>query len=359
MSTLKPSWAEMRLNNWGSNLENKKVVVLDATLRDSGYAIHFQFSARDTRNLCQGLEKAGVTMIEVGHGMGLGASSVKHGVALETDEDYLHAAAGVLTKARFGAFFIPGIGSKNDLTTAAGLGMHFVRVGCEVTEIDVARPYVNHAKQLGLEVSLNLMKSYAVNVYEFGQIAERVEGWASIDTLSVVDSAGCMLPHEVAEYTRAAREHCSLALGFHGHNNLGMANANCLAAVREGATFVDGTLRGMGRSAGNAQTEILAYALNKAGYQTEIDPVTLFNVIATYLEPLMLQPQGIPPLEALYGMTQFHSSHLPRFRRALAKFDIDLKRLIMAVSKIDCINPSDDLIETVARDLSRTDEYAG
>jgi hypothetical protein len=104
-------------------LENKKVVVLDATLRDSGYAIHFQFSARDTRNLCQGLEKAGVTMIEVGHGLGLGASSVKHGVALETDEDYLHAAAGALTKARFGAFFIPGIGSKDDLTAAAGLGM--------------------------------------------------------------------------------------------------------------------------------------------------------------------------------------------------------------------------------------------
>lgn len=355
MSTLRPSWVEMQPNNWESNVEKNKVVVLDATLRDSGYAIHFQFSARDTRNLCLGLEKAGVTAIEVGHGLGLGASSVKHGVALETDEDYLQAAAGALTKARFGAFFIPGIGSKDDLTAAARMGMHFVRVGYEVTEIDVARPFVDHAKQLGLEVSLNPMKSYAVAASEFGQIARRTEAWGSVDTLSVVDSAGSMLPHEVAEYTRAAKDHCSLALGFHGHNNLGMANANCLAAVAEGATFVDGTLRGMGRSAGNAQTEILAYALQKAGYSTDVDPVALFNVIAAYLEPLMLQPQGIPPLEALYGMTQFHSSHLPRFRRTLAKFDIDIKRLIMAVSKIDCINPSDELIETVARDLSRTD----
>lgn len=337
-------------------MEKKKVVVLDATLRDSGYAIHFQFSARDTRNLCQGLEKAGVAMIEVGHGLGLGASSVKHGVALETDEDYLSAAAGALTKARFGAFFIPGIGSKENIAGAVRQGMHFVRVGYEVTEIDIARPFVDYAKELGLEVSLNPMKSYAVSSAEFGRIAERVEGWGSVDTLCVVDSAGSMLPRDVAEYTRAAREHCSLALGFHGHNNLGMANANCLAAVEEGASFVDGTLRGMGRSAGNAQTEILAYALHKAGYQSDVDPVTLFNVITTYLEPLMLQPQGIPPLEALYGMTQFHSSHLPRFRRALAKFDVDLKRLIMAVSKIDCINPSDDLIESVARDLSRTDE---
>jgi 4-hydroxy 2-oxovalerate aldolase len=337
-------------------VEQKKVVVLDATLRDSGYAIHFQFSARDTRNLCQGLEKAGVSMIEVGHGLGLGASSVKHGVALETDEDYLHAAAASLTKARFGAFFIPGIGNKEDLAKAARQGMHFVRVGYEVTEIDVARPFVDYAKELGLNVSLNPMKSYAVPASEFGNIASRVGKWDSVDILCVVDSAGCMLPQEVAEYTRAANEHCSLALGFHGHNNLGLANANCLAAVQEGATFVDGTLRGMGRSAGNAQTEILAYALNKAGYQTDVDSVTLFNVITAYLEPLMLQPQGIPPLEALYGMTQFHSSHLPRFRRVLAKFDVDLKRLIMAVSQVNCINPSDDLIESVARDLSRTDE---
>ena len=135
-----------------------------------------------------------------------------------------------------------------------------------------------------------------------------------------------------------------------------MANANCLAAIAEGATFVDGTLRGMGRSAGNAQSEILAFALQKAGYETGIDPISLFNVISSYVEPLMLQQQGIPPLEVLYGMTQFHSSFLPKFRRVLAKFDIDIKRLIVAVSKIDCVNPSEELIESVARDLSRTSE---
>jgi 4-hydroxy 2-oxovalerate aldolase len=337
-------------------VDQGKVVILDATLRDSGYAIHFQFSARDTRNLCLGLEKAGVEMIEVGHGLGLGASSLKHGVALETDADYVQAAASALTRAKFGAFFIPGIGNRDDMSRAAALGMHFVRVGYDVTDIDVARPFVDYAKELGLNVSLNPMKSYAVSVSDFGVIAARAESWQSVDTLCVVDSAGCMLPDQVAAYTRAARESCGLSLGFHGHNNLGLANANCLAAVAEGARYVDGTLRGMGRSAGNAQTEILAYILQKAGYQTNVDPVTLFNVLTTYLEPLMLQPQGIPPLEALYGMTQFHSSHLPRFRRVLAKYDVDIKRLIMAVSEVDCINPPDALIESVARDLSRTDE---
>ncbi len=337
-------------------MDKKKITVLDATLRDSSYAIHFQFSARDTRNLCQGLEKSGVSMIEVGHGLGLGASSAKYGVAMETDEDYLSAAASSLSYAKFGAFFIPGIGSRESIAMAVGLGMHFIRIGYEVGEIDVARPYVDYAKELGLEVSLNPMKSYAVAASEFGRIAARVDGWQSVDTICIVDSAGCMLPNEVAQYVHYVRESCNLAIGFHGHNNLGMANANCLAAIAEGATFVDGTLRGMGRSAGNAQSEILAFALKKAGYETGIDPISLFNVISSYVEPLMLQQQGIPPLEVLYGMTQFHSSFLPKFRRVLAKFDIDIKRLIMAVSKIDCVNPSEELIESVARDLSRTSE---
>ncbi len=337
-------------------MKQDKVTVLDATLRDSSYAINFQFSAQDTRDLCQSLEKAGVTMIEVGHGIGLGASSAKHGVAKETDEDYLKAAAMSVSRAQFGAFFIPGIGSRENIAMAAGLGMHFIRIGYEVTEIDVARPYVDYAKGLGLEVSLNPMKTYTVSVQEFSQIAARVQGWQSVDTICVVDSAGCMLPDEVASYVRAARQSCNLGIGFHGHNNLGMANANCLAAVAQGARFVDGTLRGIGRSAGNAQTEILAYALQKAGYETGVDPVSLFNAITTYLEPLLLEPQGIPPLEVLYGMTQFHSSFLPRFKHALTKFDVDLKRLIMAVSKVDCINPSDELIESVARELSAAGE---
>jgi 4-hydroxy 2-oxovalerate aldolase len=336
-------------------VDQDKVVILDATLRDSSYAIHFQFSARDTYNICLGLEKAGVRMIEVGHGIGLGASSVKHGVALETDEDYLQAAASALTSAKFGAFFIPGIGGRDDLAKAASIGMNFVRIGYEVNEIDVARPFVDYAKELGLEVSLNPMKSYAVSETEFAAIAARVDAWQSVDTLCVVDSAGCMLPQQVAAYTRAARENCGMVLGFHGHNNLGLANANCLAALSEGARSVDGTLRGIGRSAGNAQTEILAYIVQKAGYPVELDPIALFNVMTSYLEPLLLQPQGIAPLEVLFGMTQFHSSHLPRFRRVLSKYDLDVKRLIMAVSQIDCVNPPDELIERVARDLSRTD----
>ncbi len=334
----------------------KNVTILDATLRDSSYAIHFQFSARDTYNICVGLERSGISMIEVGHGMGLGASSISHGISLESDEDYLLAAKSALKKAKFGAFFIPEIGAKEDLKKAASLGMNFVRIGYDATDIGKTRSYVDYAKELGLEISLNPMKSYVLSVADFGVLASEVGKWGGVDTLCVVDSAGCMLPDAVYDYVKVASENCSLQLGFHGHNNLGLANANCLSAIKAGASFVDGTLRGMGRSAGNAQTEILAHVIAESGYNTGVDTVSLFNVFGEFLEPLMIQQQGIPSMEVLYGITKFHSSYLPKFRKISSKYNIDLKRLIMEVSRVNCINPADDLIENCAHDLSRTVE---
>lgn len=336
-------------------VRKRSITLIDCTLRDSSYAIDFQFSARDTRNIAAGLEKAGVSMIEVGHGLGLGASSHHHGIALESDEDYLISAKTALRKAKFGAFFIPGIGKRENLANARALGMDFVRIGADITGIDVAREYVEYAKELGYQVSLNPMKTYVVSPIDAGVLAKRIRDWG-MDMLAVVDSAGCMLPDAVAEYTKAYRENFDGRVGFHGHNNLGLAHANCLAAVQAGADIVDGTLRGMGRSAGNAQTEILAYVLDKAGYDVGVDPVAIFQTLTQFLEPIMNYEQGIPPMEVLFGMTQFHSSFLPRFKRVLDKHDVDLKRLIMEVSRIDCVNPSDDLIERTARGISFANE---
>lgn len=334
-----------------------QVQLLDCTLRDSSYAIDFQFSARDTRNICRGLEKAGIRMIEVGHGLGLGASSSRYGFALETDEAYLQAAASALTTASFGAFFIPGIGSKDDLKRAREFGMGFVRVGSELANLGKALEYIAYAKELGLYVALNLMKTYAASPEELSVLAKPLRG-VGIDAIYVVDSAGCMLPDQVATYVRALGESSELQVGFHGHNNLGLANANCLAALNAGATLIDGTLRGMGRSAGNAQTEVLVHLLEQAGYLMNVDTFDLFETASRYLEPLMLYPQGLPAMDVVIGMSKFHSSHLARFKRVLDKYDVDLRRLIMAVSQVDCVNPSDELIESIAKDLSRADEFS-
>ena len=327
-----------------------KPILLDCTLRDGGYPIHFQFSIKDVKNITAGLESAGINYIEVGHGLGLGATSLKHGVAFETDEDYILSAKKSVTHAKIGAFFVVNIGDNNDLDMAKKSGLDFIRIGTNVTEVEQAFPYIEHALSLGLEVHLNLMKSYALKLPDFNKMISKLPDF-SLASLYVVDSAGCMLPKEVSDYITAVTN-AGICAGFHGHNNLNLANANCLAALEAGACFIDGTLRGMGRSTGNAQTEILAHLLNKHLSKNKYQVFKFFSVINNYVEPLMLYKQGQSSIDIVTGISKFHSSFLPHFKRVQSKYDVSLEELIIAVSEIDCINPQVQLIESVARDLS-------
>jgi 4-hydroxy 2-oxovalerate aldolase len=327
-----------------------KITLLDCTLRDGGYPINFQFTARDTRVLCEGLDRAGIRMIEVGHGLGLGASVPANCVAFERDENYIAAAKASVREARIGCFFIPDIGTSVDLSRAAAAGLDFVRIGSDPTGILAARSAVDDAKAHGLDVSINIMKSYAVTPSELAALGAKMLGWG-LECISVVDSAGCMLPSEVKGYVAALRDVIDLPIGFHGHNNLGLANANCLVAVEAGATVIDGTLRGMGRGAGNAQTEVLAHLLPASGHGCGADPFVLFHLVENQVTPLMEHPSGLAPVDVVSGMAKFHSSYLPIFQGACDRYRVDLKRLIVAVSKINCINPTEELIASVARNL--------
>jgi 4-hydroxy 2-oxovalerate aldolase len=326
------------------------VEVLDCTLRDGSYVIDFQFTAEDTSVICRALEDAGLRMIEVGHGVGLGASGARLGVAAATDEEYLRAAASVLKRAKFGAFFIPGIGTKEHLDLARDYGMSFVRIGTNITQSDEAEEYIKYAKRLGFEVSYNAMKSYVVSPEEFLERAQKAIDWGA-DIIYLVDSAGGMLPVEVKQYIELLRENLDARIGFHGHNNFMLAVANNLAALEAGATMLDSTVQGMGRSSGNAQTEIMVLLYEKLGLETGIDTVKLMNIGEHLIRPRMRTASGVCALDMTMAQAQFHSSFLDRIERATAVFDVDPKVLIIEVSKVDRVNPSETLIMDIASQL--------
>ncbi|MFC1917394.1 4-hydroxy-2-oxovalerate aldolase [Chloroflexota bacterium] len=331
----------------------KKITILDCTLRDGSYAIDYQFTAEDTAVIAAGLEMAGFEFIEIGHGLGLNATSSSKGVAASSDQEYLEAASRVLKKAKFGMFFIPGIGRKEDLKMAASYGMGFVRIGTNITEVDESAEYVEMAKNLGMTVSANLMKSYALPPADFLKQAMKSEGFGT-DILVVVDSAGGMLPQDVIDYVSILKNNTDLPVGYHGHNNLGLAISNTLEAIGAGATIVDATLRGMGRSAGNAQAEILVLLLEKLGYAIEIDVYKTMDMAERLLKPLMRREHpGVDSIGVISGYAQFHSSFLATIYKAAQKHDIDPRELIVKVSEIDRINVSEELAEGIARELEK------
>lgn len=324
------------------------IQILECTLRDGSYAIGFQFTAHDTAVISAALEEAGFDLIEIAHGAGLGGSTPEIGIAAATDEEYIRAAAQALKRAKFGAFFIPGIGTREHLDMARHYGMSFIRIGTNVTRSEEAREYIEYACGLGFDVSYNAMKSYAVPPEEFRRRLKQTVEWGA-GTVYLVDSAGGMMPNEVREYVARLRDAVGeTRIGFHGHNNFGLANANALAAIEAGATIIDTTMLGMGRSSGNSQTEVMLVLLKKLGYDTGVDLLKAMDVGEQLIKPRMTGGTGVTALEVTLGAAQFHSSFLPRIEIACARYNVDPKMLVTEVSKVDIVNPSQALIMSIA-----------
>lgn len=328
----------------------KAPTILEVTLRDGSYAIDFQFTERDTRVVSAELEKAGFTMIEVGHGVGLGSSEAGKGKAAESDETYCRAAAETLKKAKWGMFCIPGIAKLSHIDMAAGYHMDFIRVGTNVTEMEESEPFIAHAKRHGMFVSSNFMKSYAMPPKRLAEKARLAQKFGS-DILAIVDSAGGMMTNDIDDYFHAVQDVCDIPLGFHAHDNLALAVANTLRAIELGATIVDTSLQGMGRSAGNASTEILLALLERKGIGLGLDLLQVMDIGEKYIKPLVRR-RGLDSIDIVGGYSQFHSSFMNVILEFSRKYGIDSRRLIMEVCEDDKVNAARERVERIAQRIS-------
>jgi 4-hydroxy 2-oxovalerate aldolase len=324
--------------------------ILDCTLRDGSYVNDFQFTAADTENIVYQLDKVGFSYIEVGHGVGLGASERGKNIAAASDIEYMQAAAKAVKKGKWGMFCIPGIANLDHLRIAADNGMDFVRIGSDVSEIDSSAPFIALAKTLNIEVYANFMKSYVLSPLEFSRLAARSAGFGS-EMVYLVDSAGGMLPNEVRSYLQVAREEApNVPIGFHGHNNLGLAVANSLVCAEEGAAMIDTSLQGFGRSAGNTPSEQFLSALVRSGYKVDIDPIKIMHLGETLIRP-RIERRGLCSLDMTAGLAQFHSSYMPIILSTAKHHHVDPRKLIIELCHQDKVNAPLDLIEQIAINL--------
>jgi 4-hydroxy-2-oxovalerate aldolase len=329
-----------------------RVQILECTLRDGSYAVDFKFTERDTATLAEVLGRLNFLWIEVGHGVGLGATRAGKGAMPASDERIIQAAKQAAPLAQIGCFFIPGIGSADDLKVARNSGLDFIRIGCNAREIDQAFPYVSLARDLGLKPFLNFMKTYSISADVFGQKAK--EGAAAgADVIYCVDSAGSMFPEDVRRYISAASELCGCDLGFHGHSNLQFAVANSVEAVRCGANFIDTTLYGLGRSAGNVPTELAVAVFRNLGIETGVDLFEVMDVADEFIGPLMPQMQLYDMISVAMGTSRFHSSFLPKVADAARKYRVDPRRLVVAMGELDPVDVEDEMLNRVAASLPK------
>ena len=327
--------------------------ILETTLRDGSYVLDFQFTVADTYTLARTLDTLGFPYIEVGHGVGLG--KYRETGAGATDLEYARAAQTVVQDGLWGMFCIPGIATLDDLQAAIDAGMGFVRVGTNAQDAEQARPYIAMAKKAGLWVAANYMKSYTLRPEQIARLAAKSADFGA-DIVYVVDSAGGMLPREVAAYVDAVRS-AGVDAGFHGHDNLCLSVANSLVAMRHGAAVIDTSLQGLGRSAGNTPTEVFLMAMERMGYDHGYDLIDVMDAGEELVKPLVRR-HGHDSLITTTGYALFHSSHMGTIRDYAGRYGVDPRRLIMAVCQHDRVNAPEPLVEQEAKRLAESGDRA-
>ena len=322
--------------------------ILDTTVRDGSYVVDFKFTLDDVNSIVNKAARLGIKYIEIGHGMGLNASSVQHGESLHTDVEYMDAASdySVHYNSMLGMFCIPGIARLEDLRIAKEHGMSFVRIGYNATDFVKAVPYIREAKKQGLIVMNNLMKSYIITPEEFGSTAKMASD-EGVDAVYIVDSSGYMTPGSLDKFVDVIREKSDIKIGFHGHNNIGLAVYNTVHAVDKGVDFIDCTFQGIGRSLGNASVEQTVMALKRTGYEIDMDMACLLEFGYSALRNIV-DVKLMHPLDMMCGYAGFHSGYLKQIYKCCSEKHVDPMRLIMAYSLLDKENMDYDKLLEIA-----------
>ncbi|MED5463298.1 MAG: 4-hydroxy-2-oxovalerate aldolase [Myxococcota bacterium] len=336
------------------DLKGKQVTLHDMSLRDGMHAKQHQISLDQMIEVATRLDDAGVPLIEVTHGDGLGGTSINYGFPMHSDQEYLRAVIPKLKNARVSALSLPGIGTVDDLKMAVDCGVSTIRIATHCTEADVAAQHIGIAEALGVDTVGFLMMAHMVTPEDLLEQALLMESYGA-NCIYCTDSAGYMLPSHVTERIGLLRTELkdSTELGFHGHHNLGMGIANSLAAIEAGANRIDGSAAGLGAGAGNTPLEVFVAVLNRMEVVHGVDLYKIMDVAEDVVVPMMDQPIRIDRDALVLGYAGVYSSFLLFAQRAAAKYGVSSRDILVEMGRRKTVGGQEDMIEDVALDLVR------
>lgn len=336
------------------DLNGKKVTLHDMSLRDGMHAKQHQISLEQMVSIATALDDAGMPLIEVTHGDGLGGTSVNYGFPAHSDEEYFSAVIPKMKNAKISALLLPGIGTIDHLKMAVDHGVSTIRVATHCTEADVSEQHIGMAAKMGLDTVGFLMMAHKVSAAELLAQAKLMESYGA-NCLYCTDSAGYMLPAEVTEKIGLLRSELnpSTEIGFHGHHNLGMGIANSLAAIEAGANRIDGSVAGLGAGAGNTPLEVFVAVLHRMGVEDGIDLYKIMDVAEDLVVPMMDQVIRIDRDALTLGYAGVYSSFLLFAQRAEKKYGVSARDILVELGRRGTVGGQEDMIEDLALTMSK------
>ena len=333
-------------------MSTPRIKLHDMCLRDGMHPKRHQISLEQMASIACGLDEAGVPLIEVTHGDGLGGASINYGFPSHSDEEYLRHVVPQLKQAKVSVLLIPGIGTVEDLKIAADCGIHTVRVATLCTEADVSEQHIKAGRDLGLDTVGFLMMAHLIEPEALAAQGLLMESYGA-QTIYCTDSAGYMLPADVTARIAALRKVLKpgTEIGFHGHHNLSLGVTNSLAAVDAGATRIDGSAAGLGAGAGNTPLEVFVAVAQRMGIDTGVDLYKIMDVAEERVLPIMDQQIRVDRDSLLIGYTGVYSTFLLFAQRAAARYGVSSRDILAEMGRLRTVGGQEDLIEQVALEL--------
>ncbi len=328
------------------------ILIFDSTLRDGNHAVHHELNNKQIAVYAAAADTAEIPIVVVGHGNGLGASSLQVGESLINDMEMIETARAKLKKSKLGVFILPGFGTiKKNLKNAINAGVEVVCVSSHCTEADITQRHIEYVSEREKEVYGNLMMTHMVSKEILLEESLKMQSFGA-NGIILMDSAGAYLPKDVIEKITFLVTELKIPVGFHGHNNLGMAITNSILAVEAGATILDACARGFGAGAGNAQIEVLVAVLEKMGYTTGIDLYKMLDASDVAEKELIKVIPNIKPISIVSGLAGVFSGFAKHVERISLQYGIDSRDVFFELGRRKAVAGQEDLIVEVAVNLA-------
>ena len=327
----------------------------DMSLRDGMHSKRHQISIEQMIAVSTALDAAGIPLIEVTHGDGLGGASVNYGFPAHSDEEYLKAVVPKMTQAKVSALLLPGIGTVEHIKMAEACGVSTLRVATHCTEADVSQQHIAYAARRGLDTVGFLMMAHMVSAEKLLEQARLMVSYGA-NCIYCTDSAGYMLPAEVTEKIQTLRAELpgEVEIGFHGHHNLAMGVANSVAAIAAGAARIDGSVAGLGAGAGNTPLEVLVAVLKRMEIPCGIDLYKIMDVAEDLIVPMMDEPIRIDRDALTLGYAGVYSSFLLFAKRAEQRYGVSARDILVELGRRGTVGGQEDMIEDLALTMAST-----
>lgn len=336
------------------------VRITDTTLRDGSHAMSHQFTEEQVRTTVRALDDAGVQVIEVTHGDGLGGSSFNYGFSAVDEMSLIKAAVAEARQAKIAVLMLPGLGTVEKLHEAHQMGAQIARIATHCTEADVSIQHFGAARDLGMETVGFLMLSHMIPPEELAKQA-RIMVDAGCQCVYVVDSAGALILEDVSDRVSAiiAEIGQDAQVGYHGHQNMSFGVANSVLAHRAGARQIDGSLCALGAGAGNSPTEVLATSFERLGITTGIDVGGVLGAAEDVVKPFIRRMPIMDRSSITQGYAGVYSSFLLHAERAAERYGVPAHEILMKVGEYGYVGGQEDMIIDVALELRDQQQRAG